>query len=152
MRKLAAPIGIALVLLSACSSSSGEPRSGPGLALVLAQDRSAQSVLRNGLVTAKVYFTGGNTFSGFDPSIASGIEPSLTWREDQRAVLGGLSINLVSDEQVVLSTLSESGNAFCVTSDVDAGSTYGRTDAVGATSVADCRGTADGWSSDASAG
>ena len=44
-----------------------------------AQDRAAQSDLRNGIAAAKTYFTDGDTYTGFDAPHAEGIEPSLTW-------------------------------------------------------------------------
>ena len=44
-----------------------------------AQDRGAQSNLRNGLAAAKVYYTDHETYVGFDATAADGIEPSLTW-------------------------------------------------------------------------
>ncbi len=48
-------------------------------ARVRAQDRAAQSNLRNGIAAAKTFFTDGDTYTGFDSSAGTAIEPSLTW-------------------------------------------------------------------------
>ena len=48
-----------------------------------AQDRAAQSNLRNAIAAAKTFFTDKDSYLGFDaagpPSAAAAIEPSLTW-------------------------------------------------------------------------
>ena len=88
-----------------------------------AQDRAAQSNLRNGLTAAKAYFTDGETYVGFQADAAGttndgeGIEPSLTWENgngpsaaDRVAVdTGDITATLVR-----LGALSESGTYFCV--------------------------------------
>ncbi len=44
-----------------------------------AQDRAAQSDLRNGIAAAKTFFTDGDTYTGFAAAgIAEGIEPLST--------------------------------------------------------------------------
>ena len=48
-------------------------------ARVRAQDRAAQSNLRNGIAAAKTFYTDGDTYTGFDSSAGTSIEPSLTW-------------------------------------------------------------------------
>src|SRR3954464_7902519 len=45
-----------------------------------AQNRAAQSNLRNALAAGKTFFTDGQTYVGFTTAgVAAGIEPSLTW-------------------------------------------------------------------------
>src|SRR5207244_6674469 len=53
-----------------------------------AQDRAAQSDLRNGLAAAKTFFTDADVYTGFNTACgaaadscttADGVEPSLTW-------------------------------------------------------------------------
>jgi type IV pilus assembly protein PilA len=44
-----------------------------------AQNRAAQSDLRNALTAAKAFYTDGETYTGFNVAVAEGIEPSLTW-------------------------------------------------------------------------
>ena len=81
-----------------------------------AQDRAAQSDLRNGLAAAKVHFTDGDTYTGFDATVAEDIEPSLTWAVAATTVQGtvGITVSGTSGETVLLQTQSASGNGFCV--------------------------------------
>ncbi len=44
-----------------------------------AQDRAAQSNLRNALGAAKVHFTDGDTYVGFNAAKGESLEPSLDW-------------------------------------------------------------------------
>ncbi len=48
-------------------------------ARVRAQDRAAQSDLRNAIAAAKTFYTDGDTYTGFDASAGTAIEPSLNW-------------------------------------------------------------------------
>lgn len=93
-----------------------------------AQDRAAQANLRNAIAAAKVYFTDGDTYTGFDPIAAASIEPSLTWTGDDPAFPGMVSINVASGNEVVLSTLSSSGQPFCIADSANVGITFGRVD------------------------
>jgi hypothetical protein len=111
----------------------------------LAQNRSAQSALRNALVAAKTHYTDALSYAGFDPELGEAIEPSLAWYPDTPAVLGAISINLATGDDVVLSTKSETGQAFCIAEHDEgptAGTYYGRVDALGATDATSCAG---GW-------
>jgi hypothetical protein len=102
-----------------------------------AQDRTAQSNLRNALVAAKAYYVDNETYSGFDKAAGDAIEPSLSWVGDKRATEGTVSINHVARTEVVLSTLSSSGTAFCIADDLDR-IYFGTTDAVQVSSAPDC--------------
>jgi type IV pilus assembly protein PilA len=99
-----------------------------------AQDRAAQSDLRNGIAAAKVHFTDGDTYTGFDEAAAEAIEPSLDFEPDAVATEGVITINTAADDVVELSTLSASGQAFCVLDDVSSapGTVEGNVDATGA--------------------
>jgi type IV pilus assembly protein PilA len=93
-----------------------------------AQDRAAQSDLRNGLAAAKTYFTDGDSYVGFDNSVAEGIEPSLTWSVAVTTTVGTVAIGDVSDDTVLLQTESSSGHGFCIADNVTAptsGTTFG---------------------------
>jgi type IV pilus assembly protein PilA len=80
-----------------------------------AQDRAAQSDLRNGLAAAKTYFTDGDTYTGFDVSAAKGIEPSLNWKTGvPTAGTTELGINFVSANEVIMGRRSSSGAEFCL--------------------------------------
>ena len=56
-----------------------------------AQDRGAQSNLRNGLAAAKVHYTDNEVYSGFNVAAAEAIEPSLEW-----VVAGDPAVNQVA--------------------------------------------------------
>jgi type IV pilus assembly protein PilA len=77
-----------------------------------AQDRAAQSDLRNALAAAKVFFTDDDTYTGFTAAEGEEIEPSLDWTTGvgDDAVL----ITLANGGEVVLQADSESGDVFCI--------------------------------------
>jgi type IV pilus assembly protein PilA len=81
-----------------------------------AQNRAAQSDLRNGLAAAKTFFTDDDTYTGFTDVVAEGIEPSLTWAVAATTVQGtvGIQVSGASGESVLLQTQSASGDGFCV--------------------------------------
>ena len=104
-----------------------------------AQDKAAQSNLRNAIAAAKTYYTDGETYVNFNAAgIATGIEPSLTWvLADGAAVQGSVTINTSSLTNIEMSTRSASGSYFCIL-DVSTGpgTTLGNVDATGATACA----------------
>ena len=66
-----------------------------------AQDRAAQSNLRNGLAAAKTFFTDADLYTGFTVAIATGIEPSLTW-DVLGATVGNVGIMGVTPSTVAI--------------------------------------------------
>jgi hypothetical protein len=134
VRRLSIAVLAGSLLLSACSKDPS-PAADP--------DAAAKAELRNALVAGKTFYTDGTTYSGFDSTEGSSIEPSLTWVDDGPASLGVVSIDLASGAQVVLSTRSASGQTFCLADDAASGGTSGTVDAQGATSTSDC--TGDDW-------
>jgi type IV pilus assembly protein PilA len=86
-----------------------------------AQDRAAQSDLRNALTAAKAFYTDEDTFTPTDGDFnaAEGqlIEPSLTWNDLAASVEGAVSVREVSADTVLLTTLSASGDYFCIGDD-----------------------------------
>jgi type IV pilus assembly protein PilA len=111
-----------------------------------AQDRAAQSDLRNGLTAAKAYYTDGETYAGFVADAAGttndgeGIEPSLTWADGGAASTNTVHIKLAGAQELVLATLSESGQAFCIADSSTVGTTRGQADVA---TFAACDGAAD---------
>lgn len=111
-----------------------------------AQDRAAQSDLRNGLTAAKAFYTDEDSFTGFDSDLdgsvaasegAGDIEPSLTWNDDGApSTEGEVSIREVTDDTVLLTTLSASGAFFCI-GDNAGQNVSGETDAA---LIGDCSG------------
>jgi type IV pilus assembly protein PilA len=79
-----------------------------------AQDRAAQSDLRNGIAAAKTYFTDGDVYTGFDVTKAEAIEPSLVWTAAGTPTAGQAVIQVVAPASIVLTALSGSGTFFCI--------------------------------------
>lgn len=102
-----------------------------------AQDRAAQSDLRNGLSAAKVLYTDDESFAGADEDALKAIEPSLTFTDavgtdDTTSV--GFVVEHVSgsdSQRITLWKQSASGKWFGITetarsgTDIEAGTTYG---------------------------
>jgi type IV pilus assembly protein PilA len=91
-----------------------------------AQNRAAQSNLRNGIAAAKTFYTDASVYTGFDAvGVASGIEPSLTWDiAGGAAAIGVVSIHVVAavnGQQIVLDTKSASGTSYCIAENEAAG-------------------------------
>ena len=91
-----------------------------------AQDRGAQSNLRNGLAAAKVHYTDNEVYTGFNVAAAEAIEPSLEW-----VVAGDPAVNqvalggpAVAAQEIQLVAESASGTFFCIR-DVTTGGTAG---------------------------
>ncbi|MEX2458752.1 MAG: prepilin-type N-terminal cleavage/methylation domain-containing protein [Actinomycetota bacterium] len=117
-----------------------------------AQDRAAQSDLRNALVAAKVFFTDGDTYTGFDETQGEDIEPALEW--DPLLVGVGedvVWIKLAAAGEVVIVADSASGASFCIADDSSAGgegTVRGRDDGVAAladVTYAACDAHAEDW-------
>jgi type IV pilus assembly protein PilA len=107
-----------------------------------AQDRAAQSDLRNGIAAAKVYFTDNDTYVGWTAVLAEAIEPSLTWAAAATTTQGTVALSGLSASEILLQNQSASGVSFCL-ADTATGIVYGK-NAAGAdfANVAACTG---GW-------
>jgi type IV pilus assembly protein PilA len=111
-----------------------------------AQDRAAQSDLRNGLAAAKVFFTDDDTYGDgvvdFDAAAGAAIEPSLNWVDGApTAGTDEVGINAAAGPLVVLGRHSESGAEFCIADDATGpGTTFG--DDASAATIAAC---SAGW-------
>jgi type IV pilus assembly protein PilA len=92
-----------------------------------AQDRAAQSNLRNGLTAAKAFYTDAESYTGFDAAAGEVIEPSLTWADGAGSTLNTVNVVVVGaapSQELVLNTESASGQEFCI-SDLSSGATAG---------------------------
>jgi type IV pilus assembly protein PilA len=108
-----------------------------------AQDRAAQSNLRNGLTAGKAFYTDGETYVGFTPGAAGtaeAIEPSLTWVAGNPANAGEVGITVVGAQELVLNAVSASTSEFCIADSTAAGTVRGRGFAA---TYAACDGLAD---------
>jgi type IV pilus assembly protein PilA len=85
-----------------------------------AQDRSAQSDLKNGHTAAKAFYTDGDTFTGFDAADGESIEPALAWVDSATPGAGQTGVAGVTSTTVVLNRVSASGQQFCLAEDASA--------------------------------
>ena len=95
-----------------------------------AQNRGAQSNLRNALVAAKTFYTDNSTYTGFNVAVAGGIEPSLQYvvtSDPGAAALPNTTVDIESAaaNQVLLVAKSASGNYYCMLDNTTSGTTFG---------------------------
>jgi type IV pilus assembly protein PilA len=81
-----------------------------------AQDRAAQSDLRNAMTAAKAFYTDDESYSpasgAFNVAEGEAIEPSLNW--DTPGDPDYVAIQAVNDQDITFSRMSASGTAFCI--------------------------------------
>jgi len=102
-----------------------------------AQERGAQSNLRNALTAAKVIFSDTGTYDSATHTVAAleAVEPSLTWLAEAAPAAGATAVDVgwvVTADGLATSTftaaaLSDSGDCFYIQDVGNAGTTYGRT-------------------------
>jgi type IV pilus assembly protein PilA len=97
-----------------------------------AQDRAAQSSLRNALAAAKVIFTDNDSYTGVTSAALLASEPSLTYDDTNDSVgptdvAWDISGTAGSEEVVSMAALSESGACFYIEDNATSGTTYGST-------------------------
>jgi type IV pilus assembly protein PilA len=107
-----------------------------------AQDRAAQSDLRNGLTAEKVFYTDNEVYSDVVADM-SDIEPSLDWGGDLSFTIG--TADGVADALVCLEQDSKSGTTFAL-ADVAVGPNAGTYYNRGACSTTEA--TVAGWATD----
>jgi type IV pilus assembly protein PilA len=90
-----------------------------------AQDKAAQSSLRNALVAAKVCFTDNDVYTGCDNAALTTLEPSLTFEATGTASTGpnDVSINPSSATVWYGAALSASGSCFYIKDNTASGGT-----------------------------
>src|SRR5439155_16920949 len=82
-----------------------------------AQDKAAESLLRNGIAAAHTSFTDSGGYTGFTVPVAQGVEPSLSWQLGTAAAAsnpGDVYINVVGANEIGLTSKSASGTLFCI--------------------------------------
>jgi type IV pilus assembly protein PilA len=97
-----------------------------------AQDRAAQSDLRNAVTAAKAFYTDDDTYTGFTPGAAGtaeAAEPSLNWLAAATAPAAqrDITIEVAAGNNVHLVARSNSGTFFCI-SDSGGNTTFGTSD------------------------
>jgi type IV pilus assembly protein PilA len=111
-----------------------------------AQDRAAQSSLRNAIAAAKTCFTDNDTYTGCTDAVLIGVEPALKFQAADSTIPNEVSDAVFQTAKAgdswAAASMSDSGTCFFI-KDVSAGATagtyYGST-----TTAANCDGTATG--------
>ena len=95
-----------------------------------AQDRGAQSNLRNGVAAAKTFFTDKSSYLGFNVATAGAVEPSLKWVVATDPALGAIvnnvDIEVATATDLQLINVSDSGTYFCLKDSTVTGTTFGQ--------------------------
>jgi type IV pilus assembly protein PilA len=92
-----------------------------------AQDKAAESNLRNGIAAADTFFTDADSYTGVNVvATLQAIEPSITWAIDPAnvaavSVVGTVYVTYIDTNNVLLSALSASGTKFCIAKNNAAG-------------------------------
>ena len=89
-----------------------------------ANDRAAQSNLRNGLAAAKVWFTDNDAYTGLTAAEIDAIEPALDPIALADPAVGQVAVGGVTATTVLLVAESASGSFFCVADDATSGTEY----------------------------
>ena len=93
-----------------------------------AQDRGTQSNLRNAIAAAKTFFTDSDSYTGFNDTAGTAIEPSLTWTvtSDPSPDRDEVSIQVANGPDVVMNGYSRTAVYFCISDEADgAGTGFG---------------------------
>jgi type IV pilus assembly protein PilA len=110
-----------------------------------AQDKAAQSGLRNALAAAKTIFTDNDDYSGVTQTSLNATEPSLTYVTVDSTGPTEISWDVTDstggsvDAVVDLAAFSDSGSCFYLEDDATSGTTFGSDTTAGAASA--CAGT-----------
>ena len=102
-----------------------------------AQNRGAQSSLRDAFTAARSFHTDQDSFAGFDAAEGEDIEHTLQWADGPANAHRQINIEAATATEVILTMLSSSGQIFCMadSSTAPTGAIRGIGDA---TSYADC--------------
>lgn len=100
-----------------------------------AENRAVESTLRNGLTTAKTYYTNNNTYVGANTAALTSLEPTILWTDtepgagtwnppNQVWVQAALTTATGTDSYVCLEGQSKTGNYYAVMDDANLGTIY----------------------------
>ena len=79
-----------------------------------AQDRAAESSLRDAFTAARAYQTDKNSYVGFDAAAGEDIEHTLEWVDGPANAIHQVNIEAVTSTEVTLTSSSSSGQTFCM--------------------------------------
>jgi type IV pilus assembly protein PilA len=91
-----------------------------------AQDRAAQSNLRNALTTEKTYYTDAQKYTVDDAAggALSSIEPNLLFEVTNKLADQGITVTQADTSSVCLTRISASGTKFAIFESADQGTFY----------------------------
>ena len=114
-----------------------------------AQDRAAQSSLRNGIAAAKTCFTDNDTYAGCNDAALNGVEPSLTFQAAASTTPKQVSDSVYDTNKTgdswAAAAMSDSGTCFWIndiSTDPGAGTFYDDDGGAGACTGTDAEGAA----------
>jgi type IV pilus assembly protein PilA len=91
-----------------------------------AQDRGAQSNLRNAMAAAKTWFTDNETYAGFNVTTARGIEPDLDWEVAAApSAVGKVAIELQESGNIVCLEAKSASGTYFIAADIASGAGAG---------------------------
>ncbi len=104
-----------------------------------AQNRAAQSSLRNALTAAKTIYTDSQTYASATDTAMTAVEPSLDFVAGTTASANQNTVSVSSDAagEFSAAAMSASGTCYYIKDNVSTGTTYGST-----TTAANCTGAA----------
>jgi type IV pilus assembly protein PilA len=79
-----------------------------------AQDRAAQTGLRDAFTAARAFHTDDDTYAGFDATEGEAIEHTLVWVDGAANAFHQVNIEAVTVTEVTLTSASSSGQIFCM--------------------------------------
>jgi type IV pilus assembly protein PilA len=82
-----------------------------------AQDRAAQSNLRNALTAAKTAYVDSQNYASDNVSVYTSIEPSLVFLAGASTGQGVISVKALASDQLLLAAKSSSGECFFIEDD-----------------------------------
>jgi type IV pilus assembly protein PilA len=101
-----------------------------------AQNRAAQSSLRNALTAAKTIYTDSQTYTSVTPATMLAVEPSLTYADPTVDSSGQNNVSVYGAAGIfAAAALSASGTCYWIKEDISSGTKYG-SNATGATNCA----------------
>jgi type IV pilus assembly protein PilA len=116
-----------------------------------AQDKAAQSSLRNGLTAAKTIYTDSEDYADATPAELILVEPSLTFQVAASAAPKEVSVVTPAANVLTMGAESKSGKCFFITDNTQgpgtrfASTTAATCDAAAAPAQADAAWQSDGW-------
>ena len=79
-----------------------------------AQDRAAESSLRDAFTAARTFHTDEDSYAGFDAAEGEDIEHTLIWADGPVNAIHQINIEAVTNASVTLTAMSSSGQIFCM--------------------------------------